>query len=142
MTFTMPELAKWDNFYVIVGSAAGALIGLQFVVLSLVAIAIFAPWLAPHDPTRAVAPTFGDPGAPSLAFPMGTAKLCRGRGCIRKSDHCSFEFRPVFVGSSGRSLGFDLRRCGSLGCFGFGWSCVLSGRNSASLDAIRIQAGV
>ena len=33
----MPELARWDNFYVIVGSAAGALIGLQFVVLTLVA---------------------------------------------------------------------------------------------------------
>jgi hypothetical protein len=33
----MSELAKWDNFYVIVGSAAGALIGLQFVVLTLVA---------------------------------------------------------------------------------------------------------
>lgn len=30
-------LAKWDNFYVIVGSAAGALIGLQFVVLTLIA---------------------------------------------------------------------------------------------------------
>jgi hypothetical protein len=33
----MSELARWDNFYVIVGSAAGALIGLQFVVLTLVA---------------------------------------------------------------------------------------------------------
>lgn len=33
----MTELAKWDNFYVIVGSAAGALIGLQFVVLTLIA---------------------------------------------------------------------------------------------------------
>ncbi|HEY1660727.1 MAG TPA: hypothetical protein VGG14_20420 [Candidatus Sulfotelmatobacter sp.] len=33
----MPELARWTNFYVIVGSAAGALIGLQFVVLTLVA---------------------------------------------------------------------------------------------------------
>jgi len=33
----MSELAKWDNFYVIVGSAAGALIGLQFVVLTLMA---------------------------------------------------------------------------------------------------------
>lgn len=31
------ELAKWDSFYVIVGSAAGALVGLQFVVLTLVA---------------------------------------------------------------------------------------------------------
>jgi hypothetical protein len=37
MIVFMPELAKWDNFYVIVGSAAGALIGLQFVVLTLVA---------------------------------------------------------------------------------------------------------
>jgi hypothetical protein len=33
----MSELAKWSNFYVIVGSAAGALIGLQFVVLTLIA---------------------------------------------------------------------------------------------------------
>lgn len=33
----MPALAEWDSFYVIVGSAAGALIGLQFVVLTLIA---------------------------------------------------------------------------------------------------------
>jgi hypothetical protein len=33
----MIEIAKWDSFYVIVGSAAGALIGLQFVVLTLIA---------------------------------------------------------------------------------------------------------
>jgi hypothetical protein len=33
----MAELAHWDTFYVIVGSAAGALVGLQFVVLTLVA---------------------------------------------------------------------------------------------------------
>src|SRR5260370_5424281 len=31
------ELAAWDSFYVIVGSAAGALIGLQFVVMMLIA---------------------------------------------------------------------------------------------------------
>jgi len=31
------ELAEWDSFYVIVGSAAGALIGLQFVVMTLLA---------------------------------------------------------------------------------------------------------
>jgi hypothetical protein len=31
------EFAKWDSFYVIVGSAAGALIGLQFVVMTLIA---------------------------------------------------------------------------------------------------------
>jgi hypothetical protein len=50
----MPELAKWDNFYVIVGSAAGALIGLQFVVLTLVA----------QRPSQGIAeggPAFGSP---------------------------------------------------------------------------------
>ena len=33
----MSELAGWDSFYVIVGSAAGALMGLQFVVMTLIA---------------------------------------------------------------------------------------------------------
>ena len=33
----MTELAGWENFYVIVGSSAGALIGLQFVVITLIA---------------------------------------------------------------------------------------------------------
>jgi len=31
------QLAGWENFYVIVGSSAGALIGLQFVVITLIA---------------------------------------------------------------------------------------------------------
>jgi hypothetical protein len=30
-------IAQWENFYVIVGSSAGALIGLQFVVITLIA---------------------------------------------------------------------------------------------------------
>src|SRR5262249_10058091 len=46
-------------------------------VLGLVVVALLAPALAPYDPTRAVAPTYGDPGAPSLAFPMGTDELGR-----------------------------------------------------------------
>src|SRR5215475_2059583 len=33
----MSELDAWDSFYVIIGSAAGVLIGLQFVVVTLVA---------------------------------------------------------------------------------------------------------
>jgi hypothetical protein len=33
----MTALAGWENFYVIVGSSAGALIGLQFVVITLLA---------------------------------------------------------------------------------------------------------
>src|SRR6185295_16889586 len=33
----MPEFHEWESFYVIVGAAAGALIGLQFVVMTLIA---------------------------------------------------------------------------------------------------------
>src|ERR1700757_4803119 len=33
----MTTLSGWQNFYVIVGSSAGALIGLQFVVMTLIA---------------------------------------------------------------------------------------------------------
>lgn len=33
----MPGFAEWESFYVIVGTAAGALIGLQFVVMTLLA---------------------------------------------------------------------------------------------------------
>ena len=33
----MKELSDWQNFYVIMGSSAGALIGLQFVLISLIA---------------------------------------------------------------------------------------------------------
>ena len=33
----MAALTEWQNFYVIFGSAAGALIGLQFVVMALIA---------------------------------------------------------------------------------------------------------
>jgi hypothetical protein len=33
----MTQLTEWESFYVIVGSSAGALIGLQFVVLTLIA---------------------------------------------------------------------------------------------------------
>jgi hypothetical protein len=40
----MHELAEWDSFYVILGSSAGALVGLQFVVITL---------LAEHPPKRA-----------------------------------------------------------------------------------------
>jgi hypothetical protein len=37
MSGIMLEFAKWDSFYGLVGSAAGALIGLQFVVMTLIA---------------------------------------------------------------------------------------------------------
>jgi peptide/nickel transport system permease protein len=51
---------------------AGALM-----VVTMVLTAVFAPQIAPHEPTRAVAQTFGDPGFPSRAFPLGTDQLGR-----------------------------------------------------------------
>lgn len=39
----MSALAGWENFYVIVGSSAGALIGLQFVVMTLIATRPLGP---------------------------------------------------------------------------------------------------
>ncbi|MGH7947659.1 MAG: ABC transporter permease [Candidatus Binataceae bacterium] len=46
-------------------------------VASVIIVALCAPWLAPYDPARAVADTFGDPGAPSHGFPLGTDELGR-----------------------------------------------------------------
>jgi peptide/nickel transport system permease protein len=46
-------------------------------VTSLALLAVFAPMIAPHDPVRAVANSFGDPDAPSRAFPLGTDQLGR-----------------------------------------------------------------
>ena len=42
----MTPLEGWDNFYVIVGSSAGALIGLQFVVLTLISNMPVGPGVA------------------------------------------------------------------------------------------------
>ena len=39
----MSAVAGWENFYVIVGSSAGALIGLQFVVMTLIATRPIGP---------------------------------------------------------------------------------------------------
>ncbi len=43
----MTALSAWQNFYVIVGSSAGALIGLQFVVMALIVNVARSPNLAP-----------------------------------------------------------------------------------------------
>lgn len=50
----MTELMKWDTFYVIVGSAAGALIGLQFVVITLISE-------RPHESVADAGAAFGSP---------------------------------------------------------------------------------
>jgi peptide/nickel transport system permease protein len=43
----------------------------------MVGVALAAPWLAPFDPLKAVAPSFGDPSPPGLPFLLGTDELGR-----------------------------------------------------------------
>lgn len=52
----MTTLAPWQNFYVIVGSSAGALIGLQFVVMSLITN-MPAAWVDPQAGAAFATPT-------------------------------------------------------------------------------------
>jgi hypothetical protein len=67
----MSAVAGWENFYVIVGSSAGALIGLQFVVMTLIA-------------TRPIGPGPSE-GADAFATPtivhFGTALLVSAIAC-------------------------------------------------------------
>jgi hypothetical protein len=67
----MTPFAEWENFYVIVGSCAGALIGLQFVVMTLIADKQVAR-------SQAISSAFGTPNV--IHF---SAALC----CQRSSAH-------------------------------------------------------
>jgi hypothetical protein len=67
----MTALAGWENFYVIVGSSAGALIGLMFVVMALIADLPRAPGTAQASSAFAT-PTFVHFGAVLLL----SAVLC------------------------------------------------------------------
>lgn len=52
----MPQLTAWDNYYVIIGSAAATLTGLMFVVVTLIA----------RGPLRGTSDTFGAFNSPSI----------------------------------------------------------------------------
>jgi len=66
----MSLLDRWDSFYVIAGSAAGALIGLQFVVMTLV---------AQRPPVRAAeaGAAFGTPTIVHFSVVLALAALLR-----------------------------------------------------------------
>jgi hypothetical protein len=77
----MAPFSGWQNFYVIVGSSAGALIGLQFVVMALVA-----------DLPR-------------------TAGQAQAGHAFRDSQHCSFRSGIVSGGSPMRSMALARQPC-------------------------------
>jgi hypothetical protein len=68
----MSELAEWGSFYVIVGSAAGALIGLQFVVITLIA-------QKPTSPALEGGAAFGTPTIVHLGTALLLSALLRAR---------------------------------------------------------------
>jgi hypothetical protein len=107
----MSGLAEWDSFYVIVGSAAGALIGLQFVVMTLVAarpavraeeagaafatptivhfgaaLLLSAVLRAPWQAIWVVAPLWGLVGLSGVVYAVTTARRMR----------VQTTYRPVF----------------------------------------------
>jgi len=64
----MPELLEWSTFYVIIGAAAGALIGLQFVVLTLLAE-------RPHPKMREAGAAFATPSVIHFAVVLVLSAL-------------------------------------------------------------------
>jgi hypothetical protein len=107
----MTALDGWENFYVIVGSSAGALIGLQFVVLTLIAerpplraaeagaafatpsvvhfgvvLLLSAVVSAPWHAIRAVAGFWGLVGLSGIVYAVVVARRLRLQGV----------YRPVF----------------------------------------------
>jgi hypothetical protein len=91
----MDEFARWDSFYVIVGSAAGALIGLQFVVMTLI---------ADRPPPRAAeaGAAFGTPTIVHFSVVLLLAALLRAPwdGTVPAMSVCGF------VGAAGTLYAF------------------------------------
>jgi len=83
--------ADWDNFYVIVGSSAGALTGLQFVVMALVA-------------------EFRPPGNTSEVNAFGTPTVVNFSATLLVSAILAAPWHRL--GSAGAALAV----CGALGC--------------------------
>jgi hypothetical protein len=75
----MPELDEWESFYLIVGGAAGALIGLQFVVMTLIAE---RPPVRAGESNAAFGTRFGGCAFRSLSFARGR-RWGRWNDCAR-----------------------------------------------------------
>jgi peptide/nickel transport system permease protein len=72
MSATTPRSPRLDARVARILVHVGALM-----VASVVAAAVLAPWIAPHDSVKAVADSLGEPFAPQAAYPLGTDELGR-----------------------------------------------------------------
>ena len=109
-SFPDPRLSAWESFYVIVGSSGGALIGIQFVVITLVAwmrrrpepttISAFATPTVVHFAGALLVSAIMSAPWPSLALPSfalaiwGLGGLAYGATVIRRARRQT-GYRPV-----------------------------------------------
>ncbi|HEY2431511.1 MAG TPA: hypothetical protein VGI12_02485 [Vicinamibacterales bacterium] len=106
---TDPHLAEWENFYVIVGSSAAALTGLQFVVIALVAdrglgdptatSSFSTPTIVHFSAVLALSGVLSAPWH-GMTVPLATLTALGIAGCayvvsIRRAARRQREYRPV-----------------------------------------------
>jgi hypothetical protein len=96
----MTELNHWDSFYVIIGSAAGALIGLQFVVMTL---------LAERPPVRA-AEAAGAFATPTIVH-FSTSLLLSALLQAPWHKHGSLTALVATIGVLGSAYTLNVARC-------------------------------
>ncbi len=89
---TTPQLSAWQSFYVIIGSSGGALIGLQFVVITLIAtmrtratgdtVSAFGTPTVVHLTAALVVAAIMSAPWPALHPATGTLVACGGAGLV------------------------------------------------------------
>jgi hypothetical protein len=141
---TVPALARWDGFYVIVGSAAGALIGWQFVVMTRIAnrpsprvaegsSALGTPTVDHFSVTLLLSAvprwpgitTFGVAvfviGLCGVGYSASCCGVCTGRPPIVPMPRIGF-ILPLCRSPDICCLWLQLRQC----CSGMTWRCLVS----------------
>lgn len=98
----MTPLAGWDNFYVIVGGSAGALIGLQFVAMALVADLPVNPAIETNDAFST--PTIVHFGAVLLVSALMNAPWHGAAHALRRGRRCRSRVRDRGFAASTRAV--------------------------------------
>lgn len=143
-----PQLAAWANFYVIVGSAGAAVIGVQFVVIALIAsrragataeaIRVFATPTVAHLGAALLVSAIMSAPWPSL-FPVSVALTLCGLGGLAYGTTVIHRARgQTTYGPCGRT-GFGTRYCRAASTPSSRWlrySCARRPRSRCSYSGV------
>jgi len=102
-------------------------------VLLLVTVALAAPWLAPYDPLRAVANSFGNPFPPQRAHLLGTDEL--GRDILSRLIYGARISLLVAAAATGMTTGIGMS-IGLLAGYAGGWIDTLLMRGTDTVLAL------